>query len=95
MLKIISSNRSRIIALIEEGSIPANKIATALEVNQLRPSPRDWHSFIDKLLLRLGALVLVFAVRFFIAYNWNDLGRFAKFALAQVFILLAIIIYWK
>jgi len=31
---------------------------------------------------------------FFIAYNWDDLGRFAKFGLVQVFIIGSIGVYW-
>jgi uncharacterized membrane protein len=46
-------------------------------------------------LLWLGGLALAFALLFFIAYNWKDLGHFAKFGMVEGFIVLTIAVYCK
>lgn len=46
-------------------------------------------------MLWLGALALTSSVLFFIAYNWDAMGRFAKFGLVEALIGLSLISYWK
>lgn len=87
--------RRQITGFIEQRTIPAEKIETVLTVLQVRPDGRSWRAFIDHLLLWLGGLALAFAVMFFIAYNWKDLGHFAKFGMVEGFIVLAIVAYCK
>lgn len=89
------SPRSQLIELIEQGSIPAEKIGDALIATNITPDGRAWRAFIDRLLLWLGGLALAFAAMFFIAYNWNDIGRFAKFAMVEGSIILAIAAYCR
>lgn len=87
--------RKQIINLIEQGAIHADKINDVLSTAKITPEPKDWKSFIDSLLLWLGGLALAFAAMFFIAYNWADIGRFAKFGMVEVLIVLAVGTYWK
>jgi len=89
------SSRSQIIKLIEQGAIPAEKIGDALSVAGVAPDGKAWRAFINHLLLWLGGLALVFAVMFFIAYNWHDIGRFAKFGMVEGFLVLTIVSYCK
>ncbi len=89
------SARKQLIEYFEQGIIPENRISEALGVARLRPDGRAWRDFIDHLLLWAGGLSLAFSVMFFIAYNWSDIGRFAKFALLEACIVLAIGAYWK
>lgn len=89
------SARNQIIELIEQGAIPAEKIGDALTAAKVAPDGKVWRIFIDHLLLWLGGLALAFAAMFFIAYNWNDIGRFTKFGMVEMFIVLAIVAYWK
>ena len=89
------SPRNQIIEFVEQGAIPAEKIVDALAAAKVTPDGQAWRAFIDHLLLWLGGLALAFATMFFVAYNWNDIGRFAKFGLLEVLIVLAIIVYWK
>lgn len=84
------SPRSQIIEFIEQGAIPVKNIGAALSAVQVVPAGKSWRTFIDRLLLWLGGLALAFAVMFFIAYNWKDIGRFAKFGMVEGCILLAI-----
>lgn len=71
------------------------KIDAALNIAKVTPDGKSWRTFIDNLLLWLGGLALAFAVLFFIAYNWKDLGHFAKFGMVEGFIVLAIAAYCK
>ena len=91
----MASKRNQIIDLIEQGRIPAEKINDALAVTKVFPEGREWLRFIDQLLLWLGGMAISFAAMFFIAYNWDDLGRFAKFGMVEVLIIFAILAYWK
>jgi uncharacterized membrane protein len=89
------SKRGRITELIEQGVIPEEKIGEALKAVGAIPSARAWRKFIDQSLLWLGGLFLAAAVLFFIAFNWQDLGRFAKFALVEGLLALAIVVYCR
>ena len=90
---ILTSPRRQIIEIIEQGAIPAKKIDAALTAVKVVPDGKSWRTFIDNLLLWLGGLALAFGVLFFIAYNWKDIGHFAKFGLVEGCIILAIIAY--
>ncbi|MCW8932291.1 MAG: DUF2157 domain-containing protein [Gammaproteobacteria bacterium] len=89
------SRRQQIIEYIEKGSIPQDKIREALVTVKVTPGNQDWKHFIDSILLWFGGLALSFSMLFFIAYNWNEIGRFAKFAMVESVMILAIIAYWR
>lgn len=89
------SPRNQIIEFVEQGAIPWKKIADSLSAAKVTPDGKAWRTFIDHFLIWLGGLAMAFAGMFFIAYNWNDIGRFAKFGMVEVFIVLAIAAYWK
>ncbi len=89
----MASPRKQIIELIEQGCISPDNISDALSVTQVVPAGSSWRNFIDHLLLWLGGLALAFAALFFIAYNWNDLGRFAKFGMMEGLVVLAVLAY--
>jgi uncharacterized membrane protein len=91
----MTSARNQVIEYIEQGSIPAERIAEALAAAKITPDRLAWRAFIDHLLLWLGGLALAFAAMFFVAYNWSDIGRFARFGLAEIPMVLAIAAYWK
>lgn len=82
--------RRELMSLIERGAIPPEQVSRAVEVAGLRPSSRAWVIFIDRLLLWLGGLALAFAVLFFIAYNWAEMGRWLRFGMVQAAMALAV-----
>ncbi|MBR9902973.1 MAG: DUF2157 domain-containing protein [Gammaproteobacteria bacterium] len=86
----MAAARRELAALIEQGVIPPEQVVRGVEVAGLHPSPRAWAVFIDRLLLWLGGLALAFAVLFFVAYNWAEMGRWLRFCLVQVAIVLAV-----
>lgn len=89
------SNRSQIIDLIERGALPAENIDTALTLVKVLPDNSAWRAFIDKFLLFSGGMSLAAGVIFFFAYNWAEFGRFAKFTIAEVLIVLSVLAYWR
>lgn len=91
----MASIRNQLINLIEQDCIPAEKIDDALTATKILPDGNAWLRFINQLLLWLGVLAIAFAAMFFIAYNWDDLGRFAKFGMVETLIVLAILAYWR
>jgi len=86
-------DRSDILAWSAHGSLSDTR--AALGIAGVLPTPQDWRRFLDRLLLWSGALALAGAVVFFIAYNWAELGRFARFALVETAIVLAVLGYWR
>jgi uncharacterized membrane protein len=84
------SVRNRIIEFIKNGNITEDKIPTALMAAKVTPDVGSWQLFIDRLLLWLGGLALAFAVMFFIAFNWTEFGRFAKFGMVEILIALVV-----
>lgn len=91
----MNSARHLLVELIERGIIPPAKIAAALAISGVTPDSKAWRHFIDRLLLWLAGLALTFALMFFVAYNWSEIGRFAKFAMVEASIALAVFAYWK
>ena len=88
------SSRQIVSEFVERGYIQPKHIKQALTVSQVSPNQKSWFLFIDRLLLSLGALALGFSVLFFIAYNWNEFGRFAKFALLETLLVSIIVVYY-
>src|SRR4051812_45219908 len=74
----------RLTAIAEAGGLSERGLARALELASGSPSPGEWRSFLSRSLLFLGAALKLAGVIFFFAFNWSELGRFAKFALLEL-----------
>lgn len=66
------------------GRINALQRDAALMLVHATPDHAAWHRFLAQLFLFSGVLFLAAALGYFVAYNWNELGRFAKIALLQL-----------
>ncbi len=86
---------SDVVSWLEHGQLPAGSGLRAARLARVLPDPDDWPRFADRLFLWLGVLSLAFAVIFFIAYNWQGLGRFAKFALVEAALIVAALAAWR
>ena len=82
--------RNEILDWVEQDRIAPQNLRAALEAAGALPSADQWRGFLERLLLWLGTVFLAAAVIFFIAYNWAGMGRYAKFALAEIPIVLAL-----
>jgi uncharacterized membrane protein len=89
------SARQVISEFIHRGDIKPEQVSNALICTQVSPNTHSWFKFIDRLLLSLGVLALGFAALFFIAYNWNEFGRFAKFTILEILLVGSVFAYWR
>jgi uncharacterized membrane protein len=94
-MKPMTSRRSQLLYWIERGAVDPARGLEAARVAGLLPDGARWLRFIDGLLLLSGALALASGVVFFVAFNWDALGRFGKFALVQALLLAAVLLYWR
>lgn len=90
----MSHLRQDILDWAEAGRIAPGHLRRALELGGLLPDRARWREFLDRLLLWLGVVMLGAGAVFFLAYNWDDLGRYAKFGLAQGLIAAALGALW-
>ena len=63
----------------DQGLLDSESLEEALKLAEVIPDTSRWRIFVRNLFLWLGGLALAFSVMFFIAYNWDTIGRFAKF----------------
>ncbi len=79
----MASEREQFLAIVQRGDVVSARIANALATAGIAPDLRRWRLFIDNLLLWLGVSAVAAGLVFFVAYNWDHMGRFTKFALVQ------------
>ena len=85
--------RRTIEQLLKRGILPitnADAAATHLEVY---PSKRSWLAFFDKALLIIGIVALVLSLVFFVAFNWQHMGKMGRFALVEAGLVISIVLY--
>ena len=86
-------DRYTLFAWAERGAI--TDLHAALGAAGVLPAAREWRDFLDRLLLWSGAVALAAGVVFLIAYNWNDLGKYAKFGLVELLVVAGVLGYWR
>lgn len=87
--------RGEILAWAADGHLSVERLPRALRIAGTLPGPREWRRFLDGLALWLGAICLAAAVIFFFAYNWQELGRFARFGIVELLLVAAILASWR
>lgn len=91
----MTSERQALLEWAEEGRLRPPALRAAAELAGVIPAAAQWRRFADRLLLWGGAVLVAAGLIFFLAYNWQDLGRYAKFALAEGCIAAALLLVWK
>jgi uncharacterized membrane protein len=74
---------SRMRVAADAAGAPPSAMRQALTLAAASPSSRDWGQFLTGALLLLGAGLLLSGIVCFFAFNWADLGRFAKFGVLE------------
>src|SRR5437879_10691975 len=87
------STRNAIRGWSERGAI--TDVRAALDMAGALPRAQHWRAFLDRRLVWSGAGALAAAVVVFIAHNWNDLGKLAKFGLVEALVLAAALGYCR
>lgn len=91
----MAHQRREILEWAGQGRIAPQNLRAALELGAVLPTAEQWRRFLDRLLLFMGAVMLAASVIFFLAYNWQDLGRYTKFGLVQALLLVALAFVWR
>lgn len=83
--------KQQILDWVASGHLAASQLEHALEVTHSVPSPADNLRFLSRVVLTFAMVLLCSGVIFFFAYNWDDLSRYSKFAIAQVALVLSLL----
>lgn len=91
----MAHHRREILEWAGQGRIAPQNLRAALELGAVLPTAEQWRRFLDRLLLFMGAVLLAASVVFFLAYNWQDLGRYTKFGMVEALLLVALAFVWR
>jgi uncharacterized membrane protein len=91
----MNNRRSDIFDWLKQGKLKPEHLAAALQLAEVTPKRADWLKFFDRLMLWLGVIFSALSVIFFLAYNWHEMGRFAKFGLVELLIISCLICCWR
>ena len=83
--------KQQILDWVASGHLAASQLEHALEVTHSVPSPADNLRFLSRVVLTFAMVLLCSGVIFFFAYNWDDLSRYSKFAIAQGALILSLL----
>jgi uncharacterized membrane protein len=89
------NRRAEILNWAEQGRIEPDALPAILAENGITPSRRDWLVLFEHVTLWIGTLFLALAVIYFFAYNWDSMGRFAKFGLVELCIVGSLALGWR
>jgi uncharacterized membrane protein len=87
--------RQRVLDWAHEGRIAPADLRRALEAAGALPDAAAWRSFLDRMFLFAGTILTAAGVIFFLAFNWNELGRMAKFALVEALLAVTLVFVWR
>ncbi|PJG57453.1 DUF2157 domain-containing protein [Aeromonas cavernicola] len=88
-------SRSTLHEWIKQGRLAPEQLDTARAMAGLPPAPVHWQSLFDRLLLWLGALCIGAGLIFFVAFNWQALGRLSRLALLELPLLVMLLALWR
>ncbi|WP_201597739.1 DUF2157 domain-containing protein [Psychrobacter vallis] len=89
----MSQPRRTIEHLLQHGILPITQADAAATHLEVYPNKRTWLAFFDKAFLVIGAVALALSLVFFIAYNWQNMGKMGKFTLVEGALLITIALY--
>lgn len=96
MIDVESANTRQLLTeLIESKQLVVKDVPKAMVLAELSPSATQWQVFVNTLLLWFGSIALACGVIFFVAANWQEIGRMGKFALVEGSILTAMVLHIK
>ncbi|MFT7412978.1 MAG: putative membrane protein [Paraglaciecola sp.] len=91
----MESSRGELVNLIEHNAVRQEYIDDVVDFSNIKPTQKAWVTFINNLFLWIGCVALGFSFIYFLAHNWSQIGRFAKFALVETALVLSILVYLK
>ncbi|MGG2297389.1 DUF2157 domain-containing protein [Aeromonas veronii] len=88
-------SRETLLEWVKQGRLAPEKLADALTLADLPPHPARWQWLFDRQLLWLGALCIRAGLIFFVAFNWQELGRVSRLALLEAPLLAMLLLLWR
>ncbi|HLF75000.1 MAG TPA: DUF2157 domain-containing protein [Anaerolineales bacterium] len=82
----VPATQQNLLHLAQKGLLDRRAYERALKIAGYTPNANQWNSFLNVLLLILGAGFAVAGIYFFFAYNWADMHRFVKLGIIEVLI---------
>jgi uncharacterized membrane protein len=89
----MDSHRNELISLIKNKIITADVLEEVVEHAKLLPNSQRWLTFLNQLCFWVGCIALGLSMVFFIAYNWTAFGKFYKFSLVEISLVLSVSAY--
>jgi uncharacterized membrane protein len=80
--------------LLSRTRLSPEAMDAALSLSGLRPGPSEWRDFGIRAMRFAGILSLAAGIIFLIAFNWDDLGLYARFGMVELPLLAALGIAW-
>jgi len=87
------NNRNKILQWAEAGQFEGQDLARAIKLVRAEPNSAEWLNFLKKGGLWSTVIFLSAGVIFYFAFNWQNMGRFTKFALIEMIMLLSTLAY--
>lgn len=91
----MSDFRAGLLEWFDSGRVAPDRALEVLRSGGILPTSAEWRTFLERLTLWLGTIALAAALIFFLAFNWDDLGRFSKFALVEGAMLAGLLACWR
>ncbi|HDN9015927.1 TPA: DUF2157 domain-containing protein [Aeromonas salmonicida] len=89
------TSRQTLLDWVRRGRLAQAYLPAALALCELPPGPARWQWLFDRLLLWLGSLCLGAGLVFFVAFNWQELGRIERLALLELPLLAMLVLLWR
>ncbi len=80
--------------LLARAGLSRDAMEAALDLTGLRPSVTEWREFAVRAMQLAGVLSLSAGMVFLIAFNWQNLGVYARFAMVETPLIAALILAW-
>lgn len=95
MSEEINQYKALVLNGLEQGLVKRGAEHEVMQRAGMLPNHQQWQHFFDQLMLWLGVIFCGSSLIFFFAYNWDAMGKFAQFALAELAIVVSIAVYVK
>ena len=80
--------------LLSRAGLSRNAMEAALDITGLRPDLGEWREFAVTAMRLAGILSLAAGVVFFVAYNWDEMRLYGRFAIVEIPLLAALVVAW-